>query len=267
MSPEYQRALNSLTPINRQAVDAIFVEWAGDASLGQVNQNISTETALANADFQSLLTVFADLLRTAGSEPRSCWETACRRHKLKGPQIPPAQCPKVLGRVKTLEEHADAIAKASDGALTLPEAMGMLMKYKGALDVMDLETFLFEAPLGKYDLVWATFDAAHPDNSPFPSLPPTRLGIRCALGLGHLRDDDSLILLCWHHVESGSPPLHRPTVADAEAYEYYQPCPKASHPWGLTRPLPSNLDGISPQPEVVMREPTSRGLHLPFEVI
>ena len=102
--------------------------------------------------------------------------------------------------------------------------------------MMDLEAFLYDANLGKQDssginyIVWATFNAADSRNSPFQRLPKTRLGIRTALGLGHLRDDESLILLFWNHANSGSPPLHRPTVADAETYEFYRPWADAGHP-------------------------------------
>ena len=102
---------------------------------------------------------------------------------------------------------------------------------------------------------------------PFDRLPNSRDGIRTALGLGHVTTGDTLIVLVWNHVDSGSPPLHRPTVADAEDYPYYRPRPEADAPWGLTEPLPPNPDGIQPQPEVVMPETTSQGLRLPFRVV
>jgi hypothetical protein len=85
------------------------------------------------------------------------------------------------------------------------------------------------------------------------------------LGLGSA--DASLILLVWSHTGCGSPPLHRPTVADAEDYPYYRPHSDAARPWGFTHPLPPNPDALQPQPELVMPEITSRGLRLPFRVV
>jgi hypothetical protein len=143
----------------------------------------------------------------------------------------------------------------------------MLLKRSGALDVTIFGSFLYGALLGRNGLVWATFDSDDSKRSPFQRLPSTRLGIRAALGLGHVTADESLILLCWNHATAGSPPLHRPTVADAETSEYYRPCLDPVELWGLTAPLPPNSDGIEPQPEVVMPEPTSKGLSLPFHVV
>jgi hypothetical protein len=126
--------------------------------------------------------------------------------------------------------------------------------------------FLYAAPLGKH-IVWATFDSAHNDADPFERLPTTHAGICTALGLGHATPDDTLIVLVWSHVDSGSPPLHRPTVADAENYPYYRPCAEADALWGLTEPLSPNPDGLLPQAEVVMPKISSQGLRLPFRVI
>ena len=115
--------------------------------------------------------------------------------------------------------------------------------------------------------MWATFDSTDPAGDPFVRLPSSRDGICTALGLAHFETGDALIILVWNHIDSGSPPLHRPTVADAEDYAYYRPHSEADALWGLTEPLPPNPDGLQPQPEVVMPETTSQGLRLPFRVV
>jgi hypothetical protein len=147
------------------------------------------------------------------------------------------------------------------------EAERHLLKQSGSTDPGALVPFLRAAPLGRY-LVWATFDVTDPTNDPFDSLPKSHVGICSALGLGHFKAAlETLIVLVWDHAESGSPDLHRPTVADAEDFAYYRPCPIADNPWGFTGPLPPNVDGIPPQPEVVMAEIDGRGLLLPFRVV
>jgi len=149
--------------------------------------------------------------------------------------------------------------------VTPAKARRLLLKFSEAANPSPLYPFIYEALLGRH-VIWATFDADHPDQNPFDRLPHSREGIRMALGLGHLSADDSLILLVWGHRESGSPPLHRPTVADAEHHPYYRPHHKAGGLWGFTEPLPPNPEGLPPQPEVVMSETASQGLRLPFRV-
>jgi hypothetical protein len=85
--------------------------------------------------------------------------------------------------------------------------------------------------------------------------------------LGDPKFNETLIVLVWSHADSGSPPLHRPTVADAGDYPYYRPRADGAAPWGLTAPLKPNRDALQPQPEVVMREISSRGLRLPFRIV
>ncbi len=261
----YQQALDDLEPDATRQVELAFTGWSADAKLGQVSQNIARETAFDTTRFTSLLKAFAAQL-ASGKMPEDAWRTACRFHKLQGREISTADCPAILGRAKSLEDHAVSIARASRGTLTSSEAKKLLLKNSGALRARGFETFLRDAPLGNH-IVWATFDLADSQADPFVRLPMSHDGICTALGLGDSKSSDALIVLVWSHVESGSPPLHRPTVADAENNAYYRPRPEADAPWGLTEPLPPNPDGLLPQPEVVMPERPSQGLRLPFRVV
>ena len=261
----YQQALAHLKPVTSVEVVRAFTTWSTDPALNQVRQNVADETALATADFVGLLNQFAAHLAN-GKSPIASWLTACRAQKLKGRIIPDEDCPVILGRAKGLDDHASSVAKASRGDLTKEQAKKLLLKNSGLLNLIDFEVFLRDAPLGNY-LVWATFDSADSRANPFDRLPQTRTGICTALGLGHFTQNDTLIVLAWDHVDSGSPPLHRPTVADAEAYPHYRPHSQANVVWGLTKPLPPNPDGLQPQPEVVMPETTGKGLRLPFRVV
>jgi hypothetical protein len=261
----YQQALADLEPGVTREVELTFTGWSADATLGRVSQNVAGETALETARFASLLNAFAAQL-AGGKMPVDAWRTACRAHKLLGRETSAADRPAILGRAKGLDDHAVSIARASRGTLTSSEAKKLLLKNSGALVAAGLDAFLRDTPLGNH-IVWATFDLADSNADPFVRLPKSHAGICTALGLGHFTTGDALILLVWSHVDSDSPPLHRPTVADAEDYPYYRPRPEADAPWGLTEPLPPNADGILPQPEVVMPETPSRGLRLPFRVV
>ncbi len=144
----YQQALAGLTDHARKNVEGTFVVLPD-----RVRQNIADETALAIADFTSLLNQF--VVRLAGGDsPPSAWVEACRTHKRKGCIIPDADCPEILGRAKGLDHHAAAVAGASRGDLTKEQARKLLLKYSGSVDPGGFETFLREASLGSY-LVWA----------------------------------------------------------------------------------------------------------------
>ena len=262
---ECRQALDDLDPESRRAVEDTFVAWSRDAVLGQVSRNVGDETALAAADFLSLLTAFATELAN-GNPPQESWKSACHSHQLRGRQIPDNRCPAILGRARSLEDHAKSVAKASSGKLTPQQAKKHLLKHSGSLSPAGFELFLRAAALGNY-VVWATFNADDPNGNPFDRLPNTRMGICTALGLGGTTLNDTLVLLVWNHADSGSPPLHRPTVADADDYPYYRPWADAGALWGFTEPLQPNPDGLQPQPEVVMPETPSLGLRLPFRVV
>ena len=246
------------------AIQVALNTWVGDPDLSQVGQNISDETALAVDDFEKLLGSFATEL-AGGSSSKDSWIAACRAHKRRGRKLPDPDCPSILGRARSLDDHANSVAKGSGGALTPAEAKRLLLKHAGGPVALALESFMRLAPLGNY-LVWATFDTSNPATDPFDHLPTSHGGICTALGLGGW-GRATLILLVWSHIGCGSPPLHRPTVADAEVNPYYRPHPDASALWGFTCPLPPNSGGLQPQPELVMPVTTSKGLRLPFRVI
>lgn len=262
----YQQALADLTAEAKLLVEGTLNAWASDALLGQVCQNVEHETALRAADFTSLLRSFAAMLN-GGETPVAAWQTACRDHKLCGNEVPAAHCPAILGRVRSLADHANSVSKASSGLLTSDQARKLLLKHSGSLNPIRFESFLRSAHLGNYNLVWATFDSVDTTLDPFDRLPRSCTGMCTALGLGHLTAEEALLVLVWSHADSGLPVLHRPTVADAEDYFFYRPCPDADAEWGLTEPLLPNPDGLQPEPEVVLQETTSKGLRLPFRVV
>jgi len=262
---KYQQALGALDHNSKRAVGDVFIAWSSDVALAQVSRNVDGETALAAADFLNLLTSFATELAN-GNPGERVWISACRSHKLKGRQVPTSDCPAVLGRARSLEDHAKSIAKASSGGLSPEEARKHLLKHSGSTDPVGFEIFLRDAALGNF-LVWATFNSDDSHADPFDRLPKSRFGICTALGLGGPISNETLVVLVWNHANCGSPPLRRPTVADAEDYPYYRPRTDPDAPWGLTKPLPPNPDALPPQPEVVMPETTSKGLLLPFRVV
>lgn len=264
----YKNALGRLSAAQQSIIESAFNSWQTDPRLLQVRENVLNETALSESDFAELLTSFAEELDLA--EPSNvAWQNACRKHKRKGRSIPSSICPLVLGRAKGFEHHVAAIMHSSRGRgdLSRDQARSLLYRFSRSSTSLALLDLLCNAPLGNHDLVWATFDTSDSSRKPFESATMDREDLRTALGLGEMASSEILILLCWGHAESGCPPLHRPTVADAETYAYFRPFPDPNSPWGMTEPLRPNPKGISPQPEVVLQDPTSVGLRLPVTIL
>lgn len=262
----YQETLASIPEDARNRVPGAVAALASCPDHRQVASNIEDETALAEHHFRHLLEDLADATHH-GLGPAEAWRQAFQGSRLRGAGLPPAQCPQMLGRVKTLATRAIAVAGASNGSLTKAEAEHELRGRAGQPALGWAEPFIRAALLGRTP-VWVTFDRASPGSSPFLNLPPDREGLRVALGLGHVRPDEPLVLLACDYAKTGAPSLHRPTVADAGAApHYYRPRPAPQEPWGLTAPLAPNVRGLAPQPELVMPECPCAGLALPFQVV
>ncbi len=147
----YQQAMADLATDAARTIELAFTAWSPDVKLGRVSQNVACETTLATARFTSLLDSFGAQL-ASGEMPVDAWRTACRTHKLQGRQIPATDCPTVLGRARSLDDHAVSIARASGGILTSSEAKKLLLKYSESLAPAGLNAFLRDAPLGNYRL-------------------------------------------------------------------------------------------------------------------
>jgi hypothetical protein len=260
----YLSALEELEPDERRVVSAALAGWATDRDCSQVGRNIAAETALALGDFVALLKRFAAEL-AASRGPVEAWQTACRRQKFKGRRLGSEDCPGVLGRATSVEALAISI-KETFPQFTRRQAERLLYRIDGATWPGEADkTYLRGTPLGRY-LIWATFNPEERAANPFDRLPQTRRAICTALGLGHFRPEESLATLAWDHETSGSPPLHRPTVADAEDYPFFRPHRDPDAAWGETEPLPPNEEGIEPQPELVMPVVLGRGLKFPIRI-
>jgi hypothetical protein len=258
LSSAYQQALNKIEASMRTRIEAGVL--ALDA---QLQANIHNETALAVADFVSVLELFASNMATDPDlGALSSWTKACRAHPLKGNIVPEPHLPIVLGRCKTLNIHADDLVASEGADFDVVEARRLLRKYA---ESSSLPSFFIDAlrktVLGKHTL-WATFDASDSKRNPFFRLPQTHAGICAALGLDH---SEPIIVLAWRHQEAGAKPLHRPTIADAAAFTLFRPYHDPASHFGYTGPL-AHTPALEPQPEVVLESIKCEGLILPYMV-
>jgi hypothetical protein len=234
----------------------------------EIAWNIENETALALDDFVNLLTTFAvELAKPVATV--DAWITACRNHTFKGRQVQTPNLPVILGRVKSFPDHKDAIFKAAGGSIRPLNIEKALKKYADTINADELpngfKRALYGAYLGEYT-IWATFNFADSTQRPFTHFPTTHSGICAALGLGHIKNSDAIILLTVNHANSGAPALHRPTIAEAETSIYFQAHLDPVMYCGWTKPLPHSAPPPA-QPELVMRKTDCAGLQLPFHVV
>lgn len=265
----YKSVFSSIDPTIQPLIASALKELYAQQNPGQIKKNVEAETALSTVDFSSLLESFAVQLQQ-GNLPENAWQTACRLHQFKGPRVPPTLEPSTLGRVKGFDAHVFSISNAT-GALaagmTPDRIKKLLLKYSGSHSAPNFEPLLRKALLGEY-LIWATFDVSNNKQNPFDKLPITRTGLCGVLGLGlMLNNNEPLILLVWDHATSGTPPLYRPTIADACDYSFFRPHPNPNNAWGMTEPLQPNTENFMPQPEIVMPTTASSGLKLPYLVV
>jgi hypothetical protein len=261
----FPAALLAVSPPCRAQVEAQLAAWRGaSGDWVRVAANIEHETALRVADFTSLLEAFGQAL-VAGTPAPGAWEQACRTHQFRGALIPAASLPGVLGRAMAVRRYADLVAAASGGQLTPATAEGILQRYAGRAPLPPrIDRRLREALVGQH-VVWATFCTATPDVNPFDALSRTTQDILTAFGLGQINASETLVLIAYRSsTPTASPPVYRPTVAEAESFAYYRPWNDPLHPHGYTAPLPPNPANLGPQPEVVHRQIVGAGLLVPY---
>lgn len=263
----FSAALGAVSPAFRTRVEAQLGAWRGGTDgWVQVAANIEHETALRIADFTSLLEAFGKALVTGEAAPRA-WQQACWAHQFRGALMPTASVPAVLGRAIAVKYYADQVASGSAGQLTAVAAEKLLQRYAGKAPLpARVDRQLRQAFVGRY-VVWATFSAITPGVNPFDGLSHTTQDILTAFGLGHISSAVALALIAYRpSTPTTSPPVHRPTVAEAGDFAYYRPWPDPSHSHGYTSPLPPNTAGLAAQPEVVHPELRGAGLLLPYHL-
>ena len=105
------------------------------------------------------------------------------------------------------------------------------------------------------------------NGDPFAGLPSRRDALCTALGLGHHRDSELLVLTYRSEAPTHGKKLCRPTVADASTHIFYRPHSDVSTCWGYTKPLDLNPDGLEPMPEVVHAQVDGAGLIFPYQIL
>ncbi len=263
----FTAALNSLTADHKTAVETQLSAWdAGTCpKWRRVAVNIREEVALQPRDFTALLTDFATELVSAAVSPESGWVKACRQNQFRGAAMPPP-LPTHLGRAVPIGNYAAIISDSPSVTLT-PDVCEQMLRdihLAGGTPTPREARILQQARLGRY-VMWAAFDATHPNQSPFDYIPRTTDAVRTALGLGECRETVTFILMTYQSTGTGAPdPLHRPTIGEAANYCWYRPNPDAAAHHGLTEPLSPNPLGLAPVPEVVHREINGDTLTFPL---
>jgi hypothetical protein len=118
--------------------------------------------------------------------------------------------------------------------------------------------------------VWVTWNATNNSGDPFEFAKHARADeVRANLGLKSARKGRSphILLLCYKC--NGNLKIYRPTVADAELYEFFEPPTDGEHGWTVPWPpeeishLPAGAE-LAPRPEGLHRKLTIDILDIPI---
>lgn len=258
-----------LAEVERALCTTQIAVWSGgpDHAWACIASNIESETALAPADFQSLLAEFHRRL-AAGESACNAWIFACRLHQRRGAVVPPTHRPQVLGRAMSMRQYADLICEAEDSEVSSRAAAQQFVReHAGRQDLAGHHARVLRRTWLGSHVLWATFNPAAPAADPFDALPRTTAAVRTALGLGHLLAEEPLVLLAYRSDQPDAEwPLCRPTIADAADGPHYRPHEDPHHPHGWTLPLDPNPAGLAPQPELVHAALIGLGLIFPYHI-
>jgi hypothetical protein len=261
--------------INNSAAEAniraALQRWHDDPSSGLgriiVPNVIDREHFLDPLMMQELLKA----LLTVATEPvdkiKDTYEIACRKLKLKGGLIrsaPHKYPPVLLGRAVDRERLVSFLEQHYGPAPTYPhpffpffvdsDDVRLFVQGLIAGTIEDAAKFLFMSEFG----TWVTWrDDA--DDSPF-SWMTQRISDEVRAGMG--LDGQSLgEILLLEYRASDVARLFRPTIADAELFEYFEP-PASTHDWyGRTRPWPVAMAQARPVPVVAPPASHPEALH------
>lgn len=251
------------------AADACIEAWlcGPDEKCRQIAANIRAETALASDRLEALLNDFAQDL--AGStDPLKTWKEVCYRHQFRGARVPPP-VPAMVGRAVPIESYVKEIRVSDREQMSQAQYERLLRRVaKAGTSVTPRDArILRKALLGRY-VLWATFRRSNPTARPFDHLPRTTEAIRNALGMGHIGETETLVLMSYRTQDgTTSLELFRPTIGDAGDYHYYRPHSDPGCWHGMAFPLRPDMQGLEPLPEVVHRECNGQTLDFPLTLV
>lgn len=267
----YARALRTLKPKERRAVDARLLAWAQANDIGRVvSQNVSSlERFLRSPNMVRLLRRLVAAPLTPIPELEREYQFECWANKGRGGRAKPGSLDIVFGRAISKDSFKSHLWRNHSRYFRLQRNCDRFV------DDLVSGTPLTRAQKGLLMSAypaWATFDRTK-SGEPFKFIAHGLADeVRACLGLNPL-DRGRVLLLMVYDVPHGLKVL-RPTVADAGLFPFFQPPPPGFDAHGLTRPwpthfLPSALSSWTPQPQPeVVHEPLPLAqLRLPVEAM
>lgn len=263
-SARFLDVLQKLSVTHRKRIEVELALWKAKRSIlgfdcAQLAENIEAENALSTPDFARLLKNFAVQLGKKSGDI-SFWRIACVSHELLGPQVPASARPLQLGRAAKVKGYADHIGK------NIPKSAASHHLAKNAGKSKPLPALVRQmrrTSLSAGRILWATFSRP-PETDPLAGMPRDTDGVAICLGLGCSNDPAPFIVMQYEMSAASSPPLHKPTVADAGTYSFFRPSTDPSAHCGMTEPLKKNPRNLSGRPELVHSQISGKSLVFPY---
>ena len=262
----FERALSQLSATEQLIVRSRMQKWLEACRTGAVVvRNIDDkEHFLPEPQMAVLLTSF---LRSHNKEDdylREEFKRSCRESnmKLAGRKLETRFEPLLLGRAVEYDTFVSDLMRTP--YCTTKEGVEALLD-----DLRDHNHILTAAQerilIDQY-LSWSTFSLESPDIGPFSFTDRTEADVfRAAIGLSReYRSIHGLILLVYNKPDDLE--LYRPTVADAELYEHFEPPRKSENRCGFTKPWDPGTTGLPVDEEDRILKPRPECVHVPVEL-
>lgn len=253
--PCYPAALEKFTdPDDKDALMSTLDGWSHNRKGKVIISNLELERFLPVDEMFQLL----DVVRAAHAESletlERSYDNECHKHIARGGMIPSDISPQVIGKAINRDFLAKWLIKEYPAKFINEAVFEEFIERLIAGGPLDDYEKSFS--LGSRYLIWVTWNVSNPTDDPFHFV---RAGlsdeVRANLGLEPTIGDR---LLLFVYERRNIIDLHRPTVADAALFTFFQPPPSSEDKWGLTRPWEPSFLGanaeecdIQPRPEAV----------------
>lgn len=264
--------MGKLTPDEQNNFNARIQNWSSKSPFGQrVTRNIYLEHFMQDDKLEDLFRFIANDISTSSKVFEVNYVKKCRALKLQGGNIKTATRPKLFGAAVEYETFLKHLID------NYPTELGYAGDNTIVKDfILRLNKGMISSGLGtairfKQFLVWSTWNKNDLNGMPFDyAIADIANEIRANMGLSREDATTSTGLLLFVYTIPSHIELKRPTIADAELYQYFAPPPPPVEEHGLTETWQHepwmNTCNIEPRPECIHDSIYLSDLKLPVEL-
>lgn len=271
MPSAFHRAARLLAREEIRAIESVLSHWQKDGIGRIVAPNLrDREHFLPRKHMAALLRAVLGAKDAPTSELAEQYKLECYRHQLRGGRIRLSPQPELLGRAVDTGLFTNYLFKRYRKRFPkLSHAEDFVTRLKAGAEMDEDEEEILMSPY----TAWVTWQEDNPTGDPFGFVRHgLAVEVKAALGLDQ-RLTGPLLLL--RYKRPANVRLHRPTVADAGLFPYFDPPMLTEKAHSRTRPWPPfSVSAVppleicaDPQPEAVHRPVKMKAISQPIDEV